>query len=95
MLQLGGFTRARGRRGLEGSDYRRVLRGNEVVECSVLRVLELMTGEMLRWKAVRNTVARSDDEKQAITARLQSTLKYDKGQGNGDDNRDPAESREQ
>lgn len=37
---------------LEGFYYRKILRGDEVVECLVLKELKPTAGEMVRWKAV-------------------------------------------
>lgn len=49
--------------GLGGFCYTRVLRGSEVVECFVLRKLQLTAGELLMRKAVRDRV-RWFDKKQ-------------------------------
>lgn len=57
----------------------RLFRGNEVVECAMLRKLDLTARGMLRRKAVRDGVARSDSEHQGNNARPESNVKYYEG----------------
>lgn len=46
------FCRGTRKKGLDRLFYRRAFRGNEAVECSVLKKLKLAAGEILRRKAV-------------------------------------------
>lgn len=50
--------------GLDGLHYRVVLRGDGMVEYSVLAELELTTEELLKGQTVRDRLRRLDEEKQ-------------------------------
>lgn len=70
MSKLEGFSRAQVR-SPKGFYYRRVFRTNELMDCSVLKNLELTTREMLRRRARRAKVTRYDVEQQGATGRRQ------------------------
>lgn len=71
-----GSVQSATRTGLERTDYRNVIRGGEVVKCSVLKGIELTAGEVLRGKAVSENVMQYDAGKQPPIVRLQRTLQY-------------------
>lgn len=56
------FRQGSEKKGLDGFYYRKVFRGSEVVECPVLKELELETGETLRRKAEDRKVRRFDEK---------------------------------
>lgn len=64
-----------GKKGLEGSYYKRVFRADEVVECAVLKEPELRAGEILRRTAVSDEVRAFEEEQQAETVRRRSKQK--------------------
>lgn len=70
---------------LEGSYYRRVFRGDEVLERPVLKPLKPTAAKMLRQKAVKDRVTRFDAERQAVIARLKRKVKHYEGKGNRGD----------
>lgn len=64
MQDAGAQRLCRGTRklGLDGFFYRKGSRGNEVVECLILKGLKLTFQEILRWRAVSDRVARTNAE---------------------------------
>lgn len=53
-----------------------MFRGDKVVKCSVLKEVRLTVEEMLKCRAVSDTVRRFDEELQAEITRLWSKVKY-------------------
>lgn len=70
------FRQSTREEGPEGFHYKSVFCANEGVKFPVLEEPEMAAGKMLRQKAVRGRVQRSDAEQQTFTACLQSKLKY-------------------
>lgn len=78
-MEDAGAGRARpgtGSTGLDRFHYNRVFRGDEVMQCSVLKNRKLTAGEMLKRKAESHRVRPLDEEQQAKTARLRSKVKF-------------------
>lgn len=74
--EAGRFRRGARKTSAEICFQRRLLFADEEVECPVLKELEMMTGEMLRRKAVRDRLTQCDTAQKAATSSLQSTLEY-------------------
>lgn len=74
------FCQGTGSTGLDGFCYRRVFRGDEVVDCFLFREQKLTAGEMPRRKAVGERGRRFEEEHRAGPARNGSQLKYYKAQ---------------
>lgn len=88
MWELEGFASAQRRR-----DWTELLqksvksRRDEMVECSLLKKLQLTAGKMLREKAVGEKVKRFDAAQQAVIADLQRRVEYYELVENKDDMR--------
>lgn len=62
--------------GLEGFYHRKLFRGDEAVQCPVLKNLELTAAETERREKVSEKISRYDLEQQATIARPQSKVEY-------------------
>lgn len=74
--------------GLEGSYYRKVFRGDGVLEYSVLSGPQLTAEERLRWEAVSREVTPHEAAQQPAIARPQSRVEYFKRLRRNNDKRD-------
>lgn len=67
--------------GLQRVYSKTVLRGDETMGCRVLKKLKLMSGKMLKSKAVRERVRRLEAARQAAIASSQRKVEYYEGLG--------------
>lgn len=59
---------------LEGTYYRRMFCGNEMVHCGVLREVGLMAGKLLNWEAIELRENKVDRERQSSNKELKKKL---------------------
>lgn len=76
-----GLRQSTKRTGLDEFCYRTVFRGEEVMECFMLKKLKLAGGEMLRREAVSGKLRWFDEKQHAKIALLRSIVKYYEWQG--------------
>lgn len=68
------FRQGTRKTGLKGSYFKRLFRGDEVIQRLLSKELELTAAKMLRRKAVRDRVTRLDAAQQAANVRYPSTV---------------------